>query len=718
MKNCPECGAEFSDDALYCKNCGAKNNEKAEAASEEAQPQMLTEEVKPAKKKKAFVIPVAAGGIVLLTAAGVTAFALGVSPNKKYDEAVKAYEEGNFEAAASQFEAMGDYKDAKERVTQSVILMHYTNGKKAFDEGDYEKAKEEFTAAGDYKDSAAMVKESELGIHYAKAMLNSAYGKKEAAVEELKLAGDFKDSKNMLFDLLVSLGDKAMEDDQADKACEFYKQAEEYKELPSTSKGVAYYRGMKALNASEYEKAIEYFTQAGNVKGSDELLKKCYAGVADDAIAKNDVDRAIKYYSMAGESGKVTGEAAERFYNMAESEYAAGNTEKALSYYALVGDYKDSKTKLQTAGYALGSAAYKKRDYENAISYLSKIGNYKDAQTKLQAAYYQQGLKWYSTRDFYEACECFGKAGNGHKEAMKMFFQSLKSEINRGSYDEARELVDYYPGDDIAKLRSYAEAYILYDRFDYIAAAANFELLGDYRDSKTYCAECYYLYGIKQLESGSYDVAKKSFEKCGKYKFAQDLAKVSEAEYLYKNNKKDEAAELYRKVSGKVKLGEYDNFDVQGRKAAVTTEAFLKAAKGEFYPVSNNIYVKNTKKTKRYKKWKKYWLKYTMDDQYVKFNYETNSDGTYNVSIEACFCRFTKFSTSKSKVDYDWVTVEREFNNIKTLPTKIKLSGTVTLTYDYDDDRFVLVFSQKKKSGSSVTQFGSTVTFDRHYGND
>ena len=40
MKTCPKCGAEFSDEVIYCRNCGTKVNQSNEAASEEAQPHL------------------------------------------------------------------------------------------------------------------------------------------------------------------------------------------------------------------------------------------------------------------------------------------------------------------------------------------------------------------------------------------------------------------------------------------------------------------------------------------------------------------------------------------------------------------------------------------------------------------------------------------------------------------------------------------------------
>jgi tetratricopeptide (TPR) repeat protein len=102
-------------------------------------------------KKKFPIVPVIIGGVALMVAAGVAIFFIATTPSRKYKAGVKAYDAGDYANAAAQFEAAGNFQDAKERAEEATTMLHYTNGKDAFSAGDYAKAKEEFEACGSYK---------------------------------------------------------------------------------------------------------------------------------------------------------------------------------------------------------------------------------------------------------------------------------------------------------------------------------------------------------------------------------------------------------------------------------------------------------------------------------------------------------------------------------------------------------------------------------------
>lgn len=630
MKNCPNCGTEISDNALFCNNCGTKIDQtnEAEAASSQAQPQLPSEEVKqeeaeaapaaapeaapvaaaPAKKKSP-VLPIVlccSAAAVVLAAAGSSVYLLKFVPEKKYNEAAAAFEEGNYEAAASEFEAVGAYKNAKDRAAEANAAGHYANGKKAFDEGDYEKAKTEFEAAGNYDSAEYYAEQSELGIHYAKGVYLSSYGDKEKAVEELTLAESFKDAKQLAGKILIELGDKAAEAEDYAKAATYWSKAEFYDIVPDRDEPFIYGLGLKAMNEKDYKTAIGHFERIFEFK--DAHMQEC-----------------------------------ECYYQLAEQEYAAGNLEKAEEYYVKCEmRHEGSYYKHEEVCETLGLAALEKKDYDKAAKYLEKAKNYsKEAKEKGKEAFY------------YKASECL-------------------------------------------------------DSKNYTDAAKFFELADDFKDAKAKAKECNYQAAIAEIIEKDFDDAKDYLAGLGKYKSAQDLINVCNAEISYENDQISKAANYYAKVSKKLKI---NGFDVQGRRAAISAElAFAKIA-GDYTAKSNNTYVKNIKKTRRYTKWRKWYLTRTADDQYLSIEYTKNDDGTFDLSITASFAYFVNYSANKANVQTDDYDVSKTLTKLKKVPSKIKLDSYTTLVYK--KGVFTIVYARNQKSGSSTNQFRATVKFKR-----
>lgn len=618
MKNCPKCGTEISDNALFCNNCGTKIEQKveSEAASEKAQPQLPSEEVKtapaepaaPAEKKKR-VLPAVLGcsaTAAVLVAGGIAVYLSKSIPEKKYNEAAAAFEEGSYEVAASQFEAMGEYKDAKDRAAEANALFHYTNAMKAFDEGDYEKAKAEFDASGKYENSEKMSEEAERGIHYAKGVYYLAYGDKEQAVEELTLAKNFKDSDELAGKCLIELGDKYAEAEDYAKAATYWSRAEFFTSVPDRDEPFIYGLGIKAMDEKDYNIAIEEFARIPTYK--DAHLKEC-----------------------------------DCYYQLAEKEYAAGNLEDAEKYYEKCemraqGSYEKHKEICKT----LGLAALEKKDYDKAAMYLEKAAEYSDeAAEKGKEAFYLRAGEYFNSKNYREAAKLYKLAGN-------------------------------------------------------------------YKDSAALAKESNYQYGIESMAEGYFDTAKDFLAECGKYKSAQDLIRVCNAEIYYADGLVNQAVSTYAKVPKTLKI---NGFDIQGRKAMISAESTLAKAGGSYTAKSNNTYVKNIKKTKRYKKWKKWYLKRTVSDQTLEIEYSKNDDGTFDITFRASFVYFTNYSSNMANVETDYYDVTKTIEKVKTMPSKIKLDSYTTLVYK--KGVFTLVYSRNKKSGSSTNQFRSTVKFKK-----
>lgn len=80
--------------------------------------------------------------------------------SKDYDAAMKLYESGDFTAAQEAFEALEDYKDSEDLAKDCK----YQNALTAVDEMNYEDAITLFTELGDYKESASYLENTESKI--------------------------------------------------------------------------------------------------------------------------------------------------------------------------------------------------------------------------------------------------------------------------------------------------------------------------------------------------------------------------------------------------------------------------------------------------------------------------------------------------------------------------------------------------------------------------
>lgn len=107
-----------------------------------------------------------------------------------YKKAILLYEKEEYEAATYIFESLGEYKDAKEMVTECTNAVAYKAAYKKYEDGIYNDAYNEFLALNDYKDSSEMAKES-LYV-YAKQMFEA--GLYDVATSYFKEITDYKDS--------------------------------------------------------------------------------------------------------------------------------------------------------------------------------------------------------------------------------------------------------------------------------------------------------------------------------------------------------------------------------------------------------------------------------------------------------------------------------------------------------------------------------------------
>jgi len=166
---CPECEKEISDKAASCPNCGCpmkthisegkeetlqKEEDNSSAVNNESIQndnflETDTQQEKSPKKpigKKAKIIAISAIGILII--GGIVAYVL-TDNLRNYNNAQKLVSEKQFDAAATAFGKLGDYKDS---VTQYQECQ-YKYATQLFLNEKYKEAESIFKELGDYQDS-------------------------------------------------------------------------------------------------------------------------------------------------------------------------------------------------------------------------------------------------------------------------------------------------------------------------------------------------------------------------------------------------------------------------------------------------------------------------------------------------------------------------------------------------------------------------------------
>lgn len=585
----------------------------------------------PPKSKLVLNVPilVAAAGIIVV-AIGVTIFFVTL-PGRKYKKAVKAYDRGDYAAAASQFEAMGNFRDAVERAEEATKMMHYDNGQKAFDSGDFEKAKEEFAAAGDFKDAPTMITTSERAGHYQKAAM--------------------------------------------------------------------------LLTSGDYKAAITEFEYSDRYNDASEQIRKCYYQLGEAALAKDSLDEAVEYFNLAGTYSDASRKSSEINYKRAETAYNSGDVLLAAKYFSEAGAYNNADKRAKEIYYTLGVTAYKKKDYVTAAEHLRLAGNYKDAETYANAAYYTNAVTFLKAKNYEKAGLYLGLAGT-YKNADQLMIKSIQNLVNAKQYENAQLIVKNYSGTDAGSWSNYIDGMVAFKNKDFASAAEHFRLAGDFLNSQVCYTSSLYNEGIVLFKSKSYSNARTYFAKCGKYKFAQDLVKICDGEIHYAAGRILKASQQYAKVSKKFTLA---GFNFKSRKTHIDGRLTLERAKGDWIAKGNKITVVHTDVNGYTNDW---YASDLWSGQYLKLSFEMNSDGTFNITIEVCFGRYTSYADYSSDLTSDRRTIKKTYTKQKKLPTSIKLDTNVTLKYV--KSTFTIAYSKIEKTADSATnQFSSVVSYKK-----
>ena len=219
--------------------------------------------------------------------------------------------------------------------------------------------------------------------------------------------------------------------------------------------------------------------------------------------------------------------------------------------------------------------------------------------------------------------------------------------------------------------------------------------------------ESIYSEGIEYLKNGKYAEAQALFEKCGDYGSAKDLITVCKAENEFSKGNYNAAKSYYQAVS---ENAETPGFPIQARKANLETRITLEKMTGNYYPSYNQITMDKYKKKKVIGWWHNVG---TWGQQYLTISYNENEDGTFNVTGEVQFMRYTKYAKKKSGIKQGAYKLPISLKNISQFPEKIQLAKGVTLTYQHSVFHLNYSKTDTNKKAKTKVVYKSQVTYKK-----
>lgn len=188
----------------------------------------------------------------------------------------------------------------------------YIEADTALAEGKYSDAKILFDALGEYKDSKDKAETAQKGIE-DKAVYNTALeqekkGEFESAIEKLSTISGFEDSEEQIKRITYEAGCKYYDDGDLETARKYFLQIEDYEEskeyikrinikLADSTARAAYGEAMNYYWDYSYAEALELFEDLGNYEDCEEYAKRINLA--------HKISSGVKYYLALTNDGKV-----------------------------------------------------------------------------------------------------------------------------------------------------------------------------------------------------------------------------------------------------------------------------------------------------------------------------------------------------------------------------------------------------------------------------
>lgn len=280
-------------DARLEKEAAARKEQERIAEERRAEQVRLAEEQRQERERLANEKRVADGirrkKIKRITVALSTVFIIGVAaamlitqiviPNIQYKAAETLLAERDYNSAIAAFTALGEYKDAPER----VMDVPYIRAEDLLKDGDYKSAIEAFQSLGDYRDAPDRVREAQQ-LQYDQAGIFAEGGDYENAINLFENLGDFSDSAEKVKETEYKKAVCLLEDGDYDNAIADFEALGDYADSKELLNESQYRKAYDFLQKGNYEDAVSIFEKIVNYKDVSELLIRAEDGCYQEGL--------------------------------------------------------------------------------------------------------------------------------------------------------------------------------------------------------------------------------------------------------------------------------------------------------------------------------------------------------------------------------------------------------------------------------------------------
>lgn len=466
--HCANCGQELKEGSLFCHACGTKVAPKRKT---------VNFGVKLDPKHKGILLTIA--GAVAVCVLGLVL--IGGGRADKYEDALEAMEQGNYQTAIAAFDELGDYQDAEKQLQEC----RYGLAMQLLEEGDYEAAEEILLQMPSFRDAGSLLTECQ--YLRAKDLLDrDAYDEARELFSEL---GDYKDSGDMEVDSRYRLAMEMMEKGAYEAARDAFNEIVTYQDAVTMAMECEFLWASELLEAGEYETAAVMFGDLCDYKESGDLAK-------------------------------------EAWYQYAITLSGSGDLAGALEKFGYVGDYKDARKHVDDCRYRIALEHYERKDYEKTLEALEGLEDKFEDTGEIRAVCCYYRMKAFGDKKNYE--ECFGlyklleKSSYLPKDLDISFVEDLKDDyveelIASGETEALLQAITvlHTMGDtketqkriseveDKLNQKKYEEGKAQLSKKEYLSAIFTFEDILDYKDAKTQWLTAMYEYVVANKDKTS-----------------------------------------------------------------------------------------------------------------------------------------------------------------------------------------------------------------------
>ena len=540
------------------------------------------EKARKRRRRRRRIILGTAVGLLLAAVLGFGVYFHGI-PYYHYYMAGRALENGQYDAAREQYQALADQRGKRSLPVKVDFLgldmdlldmRLYYDSASMVQECDYRAALDAlqggtftslraaqtgFDALGDYKDSAE--KSQEARYLYAEKLM--AAGSWENAVELFAQVSEYGDAADKQLQADFEWASSLMNSGDYAGARDKFLALGEYENAPALAQECLYKMAVTALDDGNPLTAIDHLTQLGAYRDSAQLLQRAYYAAGDVYFNAQDYDTAAEFFLNAGNYSDAYRRASACLYTPAVAAMEQGEYAKAAEMLEKINSYQDSKALLAQCRAMQGQLLLEQGDYEGALAYFDMAPDLVVSQEGRKEAVYRPALAALANGDTEEALKLF-RTIPGYKDAdsyvSQILYDQAVAKLNQQDYDAAIELLTALNGfgssaQDLAAAR-YAQAIACIDSADYETAIERLAALGDYEDAPEHLSQARYLLALDKRDSGDYEGAKTIFEVLGDY---QDAAAQYQGCVYALALQKAEAGDLVNAIAELEAISDYQD---------------------------------------------------------------------------------------------------------------------------------------------------------------